>query len=77
MVQLFIINQIKKQIEKLKKNDILLIDSGGQYKWGTTDVTRTICLVKISKKIKNNFTRVLKGHIAVVTCNLKKNLMVI
>ena len=33
----------KKQIEKLKKNDILLLDSGGQYKWGTTDVTRTTC----------------------------------
>ena len=71
MVQLFIINQIIKQIEKLKKNDILLIDSGGQYKWGTTDVTRTISFNKISNKIKNNFTRVLKGHIAVVTCNLK------
>ncbi len=56
---------------KLKKNDILLIDSGGQYKWGTTDVTRTICSGKVSNKIKNNFTRVLKGHIAVVNCNLK------
>tara|TARA_B100000886_G_scaffold296985_1_gene224483 strand:+ start:5104 stop:6807 length:1704 start_codon:yes stop_codon:yes gene_type:complete len=58
---------------KLKKNDILLIDSGGQYKWGTTDVTRTICNGKISLKIKNNFTRVLKGHISVATCDLKKN----
>ncbi len=57
----------------IKKNDILLIDSGGQYKWGTTDVTRTICKGIISDKIKNNFTRVLKGHIAVVTCDLKKN----
>ena len=59
---------------KLNKNDILLIDSGGQYKWGTTDVTRTMCSGKISKEIKNNFTRVLKGHIAVVTCDLKKNI---
>ena len=58
---------------KLKKNDILLIDSGGQYKWGTTDVTRTTCTGKISNKIKDNFTRVLKGHIAVVLCDLKKN----
>ena len=57
---------------RLKKNDILLIDSGGQYKWGTTDVTRTTCNGKIPIKIKNNFTRVLKGHIAVVTCNLKQ-----
>ena len=57
---------------KLKKNDILLIDSGGQYKWGTTDVTRTTCKGTITTKLKNNFTRVLKGHIAVVTCNLKQ-----
>ena len=28
---------------KIKKKDILLVDSGGQYQWGTTDVTRTIC----------------------------------
>ena len=55
---------------KLKKKDILLIDSGGQYKWGTTDVTRTTCLGEVSNRIKNNFTRVLKGHIAVVSCNL-------
>ena len=62
-----------KSNRKLKKNDILLIDSGGQYKWGTTDVTRTVCKGKISSKIKNNFTRVLKGHIAVANCNINKN----
>ena len=58
---------------EIKKNDVLLVDSGGQYKWGTTDVTRTITSGKVLDKIKNNFTRVLKGHIAVVTCDLKKN----
>ncbi len=57
---------------KLKKNDILLIDSGGQYKWGTTDVTRTTVTGKIPNKIKDNFTRVLKGHIAVFLCNINK-----
>ncbi len=57
----------------VKKNDVLLIDSGGQYKWGTTDVTRTTCMGKVKKSIKNNFTRVLKGHISVVTCDLSKN----
>ncbi len=62
----------KKTNRKLKKNDILLLDSGGQYKWGTTDVTRTMCLGKVSNEIKNNFTRVLKGHIAVVSANLNK-----
>ena len=59
-----------KTNRQIKKNDILLVDSGGQYKWGTTDITRTICCGKISNKIKDNFTRVLKGHIAVVTYNL-------
>ena len=45
---------------------------GGQYKYGTTDVTRTICFSKNQKNIKNIFTKVLKGHIAVVNSNLKK-----
>tara|TARA_B100000965_G_scaffold393385_1_gene404188 strand:+ start:756 stop:2456 length:1701 start_codon:yes stop_codon:yes gene_type:complete len=57
---------------KLKKNELLLCDSGGQYKYGTTDVTRTICFNKPSNFIKNIYTRVLKGHIAVATTNLKK-----
>ena len=56
----------------LKKNDILLIDSGGQYKWGTTDITRTVCCGKVSNVIKTNYTRVLKGHIGVIECDLKK-----
>ena len=57
---------------RLKKNDLLLLDSGGQYKWGTTDVTRTICFSKVPIKIKEVFTRVLKGHIAVALSNIKK-----
>ncbi len=57
---------------KLKKNDLLLLDSGGQYKWGTTDVTRTLCFSKVSNKIKDIFTRVLKGHIAVASTDIKK-----
>ena len=62
----------KKNCKKINKNDIFLFDSGGQYKYGTTDVTRTICFNKPSKKIKDIFTRVLKGHIAVYLSNLKK-----
>ena len=58
---------------KLKKNDILLIDSGGQYKWGTTDVTRTVSCGSVDINVKNNFTRVLKGHISVALCDIKKN----
>lgn len=57
----------------IKKNDIYLCDSGGQYHYGTTDVTRTLCFTKQSQKIKNIFTKVLKGHIGVATYNLKKN----
>ena len=57
---------------KLKKGDIYLVDSGGQYEFGTTDVTRTISLNNSNNRIKNIFTRVLKGHIAVSNFNLKK-----
>ena len=62
-----------KTNRNINKNDILLVDSGGQYKWGTTDVTRTTCSGNVSMNIKNNFTRVLKGHISVINCDLKKN----
>ena len=63
----------KKTNRKLKKGDIYLVDSGGQYNFGTTDVTRTISLKNSNKRIKNIFTRVLKGHIAVANFNLKRN----
>ena len=60
----------KNNTKKINKKDIFLCDSGGQYKYGTTDVTRTICFTKPKKNIMNIFTRVLKGHIAVVNSNL-------
>tara|TARA_B100000579_G_scaffold400484_1_gene382183 strand:- start:10423 stop:12147 length:1725 start_codon:yes stop_codon:yes gene_type:complete len=62
----------KKNTKKIDKKDIFLCDSGGQYKYGTTDVTRTICFSSPKKNIKSIFTKVLKGHIAVVTSNLNK-----
>ncbi len=62
-----------KNYRWLNKKEIFLFDSGGQYKYGTTDVTRTICFEEPSLKIKNIFTRVLKGHIAVIQSNLDKN----
>ena len=62
----------KKSNRKLNKDHLLLVDSGGQYKWGTTDVTRTICFNNPSKKIKELYTRVLKGHIAVAIAKIKK-----
>ena len=50
-----------------------MVDSGGQYEYGTTDVTRTVSLQNSDKRVKNIFTRVLKGHIAVADFKLKRN----
>ena len=61
----------KNKNKIINNNDIFLCDSGGQYKYGTTDVTRTICLSKPKKYIKNIFTKVLKGHISVAISDLK------
>ncbi len=63
----------KGSCKTIKKNDIFLCDSGGQYKYGTTDVTRTICFSKPKSTIQDIFTKVLKGHIAVANTNLKKD----
>ena len=63
----------KESNRKLKKGDIYLVDSGGQYNYGTTDVTRTVSLHNKDQRIVNIFTRVLKGHIAVASYKLKKN----
>ncbi len=62
----------KENCRTINKKDILLCDSGGQYKYGTTDVTRTICFSKQKQKIKNIYTKVLKGHIAVATTDIDK-----
>ena len=59
--------------KKISKKDILLVDSGGQYNFGTTDVTRTICFSNQKQLIKNAYTNVLKGHIAVALTNLNKD----
>ena len=64
---------LKKTNKVLKKGDLYLVDSGGQYLFGTTDVTRTISLENKSNFIKEVYTRVLKGHIAVSNFKIKKN----
>ena len=55
-----------------RMNGIYLIDSGGQYKQGTTDVTRTICFGKQNLSIQNIYTRILKGHLAVKNFKINK-----
>ena len=62
-----------KTTKKINKKDILLVDSGGQYKYGTTDVTRTISFSNQKQSVKNAYTNVLKGHIAVALSNLNKD----
>jgi Xaa-Pro aminopeptidase len=51
----------------LKAGSLFLVDSGAQYLDGTTDVTRTIAIGKPTNEMKDRFTRVLKGHIAIAT----------
>ena len=51
----------------INNNEIYLIDSGGQYQDGTTDVTRTVIIGQCTDEMKDRFTRVLKGMIAIST----------
>lgn len=48
----------------LKAESFLLLDSGGQYYDGTTDITRTVALGKVTQEMKFDYTMVLKGHLA-------------
>ncbi len=52
---------------------LLLVDSGGQYFYGTTDVTRTYALGEISQKEKTHYTLVLKAHVALAMAVFEKN----
>jgi Xaa-Pro aminopeptidase len=45
--------------------ELFLIDSGGQYQDGTTDITRTVAVGEPTAEMRERFTRVLKGHIAI------------
>jgi len=52
---------------KLLPGELYLVDSGGQYLDGTTDITRTVAIGSPTPEMQERFTRVLKGHIAVAT----------
>lgn len=54
----------EKTSRKLEKDMIYLVDSGGQYLDGTTDITRTVTIGTPTEEQRDHFTRVLKGHIA-------------
>ncbi len=51
-------------VKVLEKNSLYLVDSGGQYLDGTTDITRTIAIGEPTQEMKERYTIVLKGHIA-------------
>ncbi len=57
--------RVTEQTNKQLTKGLFLIDSGGQYIDGTTDVTRTVSIGTPTVDMKNNFTRVLKGMIAI------------
>lgn len=54
----------EKTAATVKGDGLILIDSGAQYADGTTDITRTVAIGKVTAEMKDRFTRVLKGHIA-------------
>ena len=55
----------RKSNRRIAPGDLLLIDSGAQYEDGTTDVTRTMAVGEPTGEMRDRFTRVLRGHIAI------------
>jgi len=55
----------RKTNRRISPGELLLIDSGAQYQDGTTDVTRTIAIGEPTSEMRDRFTRVLRGHIAI------------
>jgi len=62
----------EKTNRKLETGTLYLIDSGGQYVDGTTDITRTVPIGEPTAEMRDRFTRVLKGHIAIATAVFPK-----
>ena len=57
----------RKSNRRISPGEIFLVDSGAQYEDGTTDVTRTVMVGEPTAEMRDRFTRVLKGHIAIAT----------
>ena len=62
----------RRSSRALQPGELYLVDSGAQYLDGTTDVTRTVAIGTPSAEMKDRFTRVLKGHIAIATARFPK-----
>jgi Xaa-Pro aminopeptidase len=62
----------KRTEKRLEPGTFYLVDSGAQYLDGTTDVTRTVSVGGPSPEMRDRFTRVLKGHIALALCRFPK-----
>jgi Xaa-Pro aminopeptidase len=63
----------KASNRRIGQNQLLLVDSGAQYEDGTTDITRTVIVGEPSEEMRDRFTRVLKGHIAIATAIFPEN----
>ena len=55
----------RKTNRRIAPGELFLINSGAQYEDGTTDITRTVAVGTPSEEMRDRFTRVLKGHIAI------------
>ncbi len=62
----------KDSSKRVEGDGLFLLDSGGQYFGGTTDITRTYALGKISDSMRHHYTLVLKGHIALANLEFEK-----
>ncbi|MEG2012594.1 MAG: aminopeptidase P family protein [Anaerovoracaceae bacterium] len=60
------------QSSNIGMDSFLLVDSGGHYNYGTTDITRTISLGHLTKKMKSDYTTVLKCNIALASCKFRE-----
>lgn len=65
-------NHMNGKPAMLEENSLYLVDSGGQYSDGTTDITRTVAIGSVSDEQRQMFTLVLKGHIALANAVFPK-----
>lgn len=64
----------KESFSYIQKNGLLLIDSGGQYKNGTTDITRVVAIGELNGEQIHDYTLVLKAHIAIASTIFPKDI---